>query len=54
MTYPFIPIGLIAIYIVYVLYLLLVKKDIKKMKSILHPGLFFVAIWAVIYFFLLK
>lgn len=54
MTYPFIPIGLIAIYIVYVLYLLLVKKDIIKIKSILYPGLFFVAIWAVIYFFLLK
>jgi hypothetical protein len=54
MTYPFISIGLIAIYIVYVLYLLIVKKDIKKINSILYPGLFFVAIWGVIYFFLLK
>ena len=54
MTYPFIPIGLIAIYIVYVMYLLLVKKDTKKIKSILYPGLFFIAIWGVIYFFLLK
>lgn len=54
MTYPFIPIGLIAIYIVYVLYLLIVKKDIKKINSILYPGLFFVAIWGVFYFFLLK
>lgn len=54
MTYPFIPIGLIAIFIVYVLYLLLIKKDIKKLKSILYPGLFFIAIWVVIYYFLLK
>lgn len=54
MTYPFIPIGLITIYIVYVLYLLIFKKDIKKINSILYPGLFFVAIWGVIYFFLLK
>jgi hypothetical protein len=54
MTYLFIPIGLIAIYIVYLLYLLLVKKDIKKINSILYPGLFFIAIWVFIYFFLLK
>ena len=54
MTYPFIPIGLIAIFIVYVLYLLLIKKDIKKLKSNLNPGLFFIAIWVVIYYFLLK
>jgi len=54
MTYPFAPIGLIAIFIVYVLYLLLIKKDIKTLKSILYPGLSFVAIWGVIYYFLLK
>lgn len=54
MTYPFIPIGLIAIIIVYILYLLLIKKDTKKFRSILYPGLFFIAIWAVIYYFLLN
>ncbi len=54
MTYPFIPIGLIAVFIVYILYLLIIKKDIKKLKSVLYPGLFFIVIWAVIYFFLLK
>jgi FtsH-binding integral membrane protein len=54
MTYPFIPIGLIAIFIAYVLYLLIVKKDIKKVKSVLYIGLFFIAIWVVIYYFLLK
>lgn len=54
MTYPFIPIGLIAIFIVYVLYLLIIKKDIKKLKTVLYPGVSFIAIWAVIYYFLLK
>ena len=54
MTYPFIPIGLISIFIIYVLYLLLIKKDKKKLKSILYPGLFFIVIWLVIYYFLLK
>ena len=54
MTYPFVPIGLIAIFIVYVLYLLLIKKDIKMLKSILYQGLPFVAIWGIIYYFLLR
>lgn len=54
MTYPFIPVGLITIFIAYVLYLLLFKKDLKKFKAVLYPGLFFIAIWAVIYYLLLK
>ena len=54
MMYPFIPIGLTAVFIVYVLYLLIIKKDIKKLKTVLYPGLFFIAIWAVIYYFLLR
>jgi hypothetical protein len=54
MTYPFIPIGLIALFIAYVLYLLLIKKDSKAFRMVLFPGLFFTAIWAVIYFFWLK
>lgn len=54
MTYPFIPIGLIAIFIVYVLYLLLIKKDKKQLKSVLPFGLIFIGVWAVIYYFLLR
>jgi len=54
MTYPFIPIGLIAVFFVYILYLFIVKKDMKKLKTILYPGLFFITIWFVIYYFLLK
>lgn len=54
MTYPFIPIGLIAVFIVYVLYLLLFKKNIKRVKSVLELGLLFIAIWSVIYYFLLR
>lgn len=54
MTYPFIPIGLIAIFIIYVLYLLFTKKDMNKLKSLLFLGSFFIAVWAVIYYFLLK
>ena len=54
MTYPFVPIGLIAVFIVYILYLLLIKKDRKLFKSVFFLGLFFIAVWVIIYFFLLK
>jgi hypothetical protein len=54
MTYPFIAIGLIAIFIIYSLYLLFIKKDLKKLKTVMYPGLFFIAIWGVLYYFLLK
>lgn len=50
MSYPFIPIGLFALLIIYALYLLVVKKDINKLKTILYPGLLFMAVWAVIYY----
>ena len=54
MTYPFIPIFLIAAFGVVVAYFVLIKKDPKKTKAILYPGLFFVGIWAVIYYFMFK
>ncbi len=54
MIYPFIPIGLIAVFAVVILYLLIIKKDMKKVKSVLYPGLFFIGIWIVIYYFLLR
>lgn len=54
MTYPFIPIGLIAVFIVVVLYLAIIKKDRRKMAMVLYPGLFFIAIWAAIYYAMLN
>lgn len=55
MTYPFIPIGLIILFLGYILYLAIVKKNLKsKIKTVVMPGIFFIGIWAVIYFFLLK
>lgn len=54
MTYPFIPIGLIAALFIYLLYILIIKKDKQKFKSIFYLGLFFIAIWAVIYYLLLN
>lgn len=50
MTYPFIPIGLMAVFVFYVLYLLFVRKDKRQLKAALRPGLFFISVWAVLYY----
>lgn len=54
MMYPFIPIGLLVLLVLYILYLLFVKKDRRGLKMVLYPSLFFIAAWAVLYYFLLR
>ncbi len=54
MTYPFIPIGLLAVFIIVLVYLLIFKKDMRRFRMVLYPGLFFTAIWVVIYYFMLN
>ena len=54
MAYSFIPLGLIAIFAVYILYLVFIRKDWKKAQTLLYPGIFFIAVWAVIYYFMLR
>ena len=53
--YTFIPIGLVVVFIIYVLYLALVKKNIKsKIQTVVLPGVFFIAVWGLMYYFLLR
>lgn len=55
MTYVFIPLGLIVVFIFYILYLAFVKKNLRaNIKTVLLPGLFFIAMWSIIYYLLLK
>ncbi len=54
MIYTLIPIGLIAVFVIYVLYQLIVKKDVKQIRTVLLPGVLFIAIWVAIYWFWLK
>ena len=54
MTYPFIPIIFIAVFLVYILYLLIIKKDVKLFKTVFSVGIFFIATWVVLYFFLFR
>jgi len=51
MTYVVAPLVLLLAFVGYVLYLALVKKTLKKQfNSVVLPGLFFIAAWAVVYF----
>lgn len=54
MVNTYIPIIVIALFVIYALYILLIKKDSKRFKAVFYPGVFFIAIWIVIYYFLLK
>lgn len=54
MRYLFIPIGLTALLLIYAFYLLVIKKDTKKFKTVLYPGLIFIAVWAVMYYLFIQ
>lgn len=49
-----IPIALIIIFFVYIIYLIGTNKESKKIKAVLFPGLFFIAVWIVIYFLMMN
>lgn len=50
-----IPIVLTAIFILYILYLAFIKKDLKsKLKTEILPGVLFIGVWTAIYFMWMK
>ncbi|WP_333599902.1 hypothetical protein [Flavobacterium sp.] len=51
----FIPIILIALFVFYVLYLALIKKELKQnLTGVLYPGLFFIVVWGILYYIILE
>lgn len=44
------PLGFLMIFILWILYRLLIKKDLKQNLNSLYTGILFVAVWTVIYF----
>ncbi|MDB5152688.1 MAG: hypothetical protein JWR54_1439 [Mucilaginibacter sp.] len=50
----FTPIIFAIIFLGWVLYRDFIRKDIKKYKNEIFAGCFFIAIWAVIYIFLIE
>lgn len=49
----YLPIAFLIIFIGWVLYRLLIKKDLKNNLNNVYVGLFFIGIWGLIYFFML-
>ncbi len=45
-------IGLVIAFIGWILYRLLIKKDLKKNLNNLYLGLFFIGAWVLFYFFI--
>jgi len=53
--YPFIAIGLLIVFVAYILYLALVKKELKQnLSKVVYPGLFFISVWTILYFSVLS
>ncbi len=51
----FMPIVFILLFIFYVLYLMIVKKQLKQnLAGVVYPGLFFIAVWGILYYFILE
>ena len=49
MLHLYIPLGLIALFAGYIVYLLIARKDKKQLKAYLYPGLLFIGLWVVLY-----
>jgi len=48
-----IPFILIILFVFYIAYLLFVKRELgKHLHSVVYPGLFFILVWGLIYYFL--
>jgi len=54
MSFVLVPILLTVVFIGYILYLLIIKKDRTKLRAVLFPGLFFILVWIAFYYFLLR
>lgn len=46
---------MIILFVLYILHLAIVKKDLKSnLHSTLYPGLFFIGVWILIYYVILS
>lgn len=54
MLYPFMTIGLLIAFIAYVIYLALTKKLKQNISTVVYPGLFFISVWAGLYFLVFR
>jgi len=47
-------IGLVIVFIGWILYHLIIKKDLNKNLNNLYLGLSFIGVWALLYFFIVE
>ena len=50
----YIPIVFLAVFLIWILFRLVIKKDLKQNLNGIYLGLTFIGIWALIYFLILK
>jgi len=50
----YMPIAFLIFFVAWILYRLVIKKDLKKNLNSMYLGLFFIGVWALIYFFFLQ
>jgi len=54
MLYIYIPLIIVAVFVIYSLYVLLIEKNPKKIKPLIFPVITFIIIWVIFYYFILK
>ncbi len=54
MAYMILPALLTVAYIAYLLYLFFGKRDVMKFRAVLYPGLVFISMWALLYYFVFR
>jgi hypothetical protein len=51
----FFPLVLGPLFLCYVLYLAVIKKELKQhLTTVVYPGFFFFLVWAILYFWLVS
>lgn len=50
----YMPIAFLIFFVGWILYRLVIKKDLKENLNSLYLGLVFISIWVLIYFFIVK
>lgn len=50
----FIPLIFVAAFLLWALYQLLIKKELRKQMNVVYMAMFFFGVWAILYFVLFK
>lgn len=54
MAYMILPALLTVVYIAYLVYLFFWKRNLMKFREVLYPGLGFISMWVLLYYFVFR